>query len=282
MVNKQWIKNLELKYNENKLAHSFLLETDSLEDCLADLKNFIKKIICLNKYDENCSYQCNNCELIDKDNFPNLIIVRPDGKNIKKEQVINIKNKFNKNPIICKYNIYIIVESDKLNDSAANAMLKFIEEPDSSTICFLISNNILNIMPTIKSRCQIIKCFYNEKSDKLNYEQELLTILNYIEKKDYKFIMYKEILQNIIENKNEMYIFFENMLEIYKSIYKYNIGLIDKLENYKSFSFLTNNDINNLLSKIKIINDTMQKLSFNVNIELLMDKFIIEMGKLNG
>ncbi len=282
MTNNNWIKDLEKKYDENKLAHSFLLETDNIEICLEDLKKIIKKIDCPNEFNDNCQLKCNNCQLIDENIFPNLMIVRPDGNSIKKEQVLNIKSKFNKAPIMSKYNIYVLVEADKLNESAANAMLKFIEEPESPTICFLITNNVLNVLSTIKSRCQIIKCIYNKiENIEFKYEEELVEFLKNIENQNYQIVIYKNYIQNILEDKKELINFFENILDIYNNAYNFKLGITNEFINDNKFSFVLNNSINNLITKIRIINETIQKLAFNVNIELLVDKFLIEMGQLN-
>lgn len=47
--------------------------------------------------------------------------------------------------------------ADKMNESAANKFLKFLEEPPKKTIIFLLANKLENILPTILSRCQTIE-----------------------------------------------------------------------------------------------------------------------------
>ena len=63
--------------------------------------------------------------LIDSNNLPSLQIIEPVGKFIKKEQIVDLKNKFKYKPIYSKNNIYIIKNAEKLNTSSANTMLKF-------------------------------------------------------------------------------------------------------------------------------------------------------------
>jgi DNA polymerase-3 subunit delta' len=55
-----------------------------------------------------------------------------------------------------KYKIIIIWLPEKLNNSAANRLLKTIEEPQDKTLILLITENVSNILPTIKSRCQVL------------------------------------------------------------------------------------------------------------------------------
>lgn len=55
-----------------------------------------------------------------------------------------------------KYKIIIIWLPEKLNNSAANRLLKTIEEPQDKTLILLITENVSKILPTIKSRCQVL------------------------------------------------------------------------------------------------------------------------------
>ena len=49
------IKHIEKSYNENKLSHAFLVETNNFEKCLEDIKKIIKLINCKEKYAKKCS-----------------------------------------------------------------------------------------------------------------------------------------------------------------------------------------------------------------------------------
>ena len=48
-----------------------------------------------------------------------------------------------------------------MNQSASNVLLKFLEEPSDNIIGFLITNNLKLILPTIKSRCEVITINYD-------------------------------------------------------------------------------------------------------------------------
>lgn len=55
------------------------------------------------------------------------------------------------------HRVVIIDAADQLNEKAANALLKSIEEPPASTFILLICHNPLSILPTLRSRCRAIK-----------------------------------------------------------------------------------------------------------------------------
>lgn len=281
------LQELVKKHRENKLAHAYLLETNNVEYATNDIKELIKIINCNDEYKENCT-NCNLCNLINKDNLPSLKIIEPDGTSIKKTQVENLKLNFGTKPIYSKYNVYIIKNAEKLNLSSANSMLKFIEEPTEGIIGFFITSNKDVMIDTIKSRCQSLVLNYDNDNLKssLNitdeqYENYLMVIKSYLHNLN---------SSNIINNKKEVLAIFserkdiENILKIILEIYyQYFLKLLNK--NYQeeiTKIYELKLSITEITKKLQIISQTLEDLSYNVNIELLLDKFIIEMRDTNG
>lgn len=275
------------KYRENKLAHAYLIETNNIEKLLTDLKKLIKVLNCPDSYAEDCQ-KCNLCNLINLNNLPNLITIEPEGTSIKKSQIESLKNSFETKPIYSKYNIYIIKNAEKLNGSSANAMLKFVEEPTEGILGFFITDNKDIIIPTIKSRCQILVVNYPDDSiiTKLNITNEELTayltfINSYIENINSKtFINNKEFVLSKFSERKQIEIIFKLIFEIYQNLFLKSLNKTYNTElcqNYKidlNFSKIVN--ILNILAKF------LQDLSYNINIELLLDKFVIEMRNTGG
>jgi len=56
-------------------------------------------------------------------------------------------------PYSARWKVYIIGDADRLNDEAANCMLKSLEEPPRHTILVLLASDVSSILPTISSRC---------------------------------------------------------------------------------------------------------------------------------
>ena len=272
------------QYREKKLAHAYLIETNNSTRLLDDLKKLIKAINCPNEYKEHCQ-SCNLCNLITKDNLPSIITIEPEGASIKKNQIETLKLSFETKPIYSKYNVYIIKNAEKLNSSSANAMLKFVEEPTAGILGFFITNNKDVIIPTLKSRCQII--VVNNENDNLleklnisenelnNYKTLIQEYLKQIESNN--FINNKELILSKYKERTEIETMFKIIFEIYYNIFlkslskPYNNELIDNFEN--------DNQKEEIFSKLNIVSKILQELSYNVNIELLLDKFVLEMRK---
>ena len=273
MVVNERINELINVYHENKLAHAFLLETNDLNQCYNDVINFIKVINCPLEYADNCDKDCNLCTLIDSGNLPSLIVVSPVGQTIKKEQILSVMEKFSTKPLYSKYNMYIVNEADKLNGSSANTILKFLEEPEEGILGFFITNNVRNVLSTIRSRCQIVNCFYEEN---VNYFDD--EVLDYV--KIYLNSIYKnkdDLLYNKIEmismytERKEWENFFLNMFYYVKECMEGKRN--DIIELLKGF------DIIKYTNMILLIEKIIKMIKSNVNIDLLLDKFVIEMRK---
>jgi len=111
----------------------------------------------------NCSGEnrgednCNDCSRIESLTYPDLHVFDPEGKQIKIEQVREIIRNLSLKSFENKHKVFIIKEAESLTVEAANCLLKSLEEPPPGNFIILISSNIEKILPTILSRCLIIK-----------------------------------------------------------------------------------------------------------------------------
>ena len=283
------LENFVKYYHENKLSHAYLIETNNLENCFNDLLVVIKQIFCQNEFSEKCN-KCNICNLIEQNYLPSLIVISPNGMNIKKEQILDLKKQFSTVPIYTKENIYVIKNAEKLNGASANTMLKFLEEPEPNIIGFFITDNANNVISTIRSRCEVIRAIYksNELDSKTlisnEYKDYYDVVVKYLEKIEVEKkdgIMYnRDIVLNKFNERNDIKTIFKIILIIYEELLNKNLGLENNLdlEVLNKFSFLNYNEI---IQRIKMLIRYIEDIDSNVNIELLLDKFVIELGDYN-
>lgn len=269
-------------YRENKIAHAYLLETNNIDQCYKDLLNVIKKIFCQKEYQEKCE-ECNICNLIDQQFLPSLITISTEGPTIKKEQVLELKRNFSSIPVYTKENIYIIKEAEKLNDASANTMLKFLEEPEDHILGFFITTNANNVITTIKSRCEVMKVMYDEPGFSLNSVN--LEYLNMAKDYLYKLevekndsIMYnKSVLLNKFSERDEI----KNIFNIILYLYVENLNVLMGQASDYTLDYLKNYSKEFLIKRIDLVTEFLDNLKSNANIELLLDKFVIELGEDN-
>jgi len=277
------------KYRENKMAHAYLIETNNQDKCVDDLLEILKMINCNDEYCSNCQ-KCNICNLINLNNLPTLKIIEPDGNFIKKQQIIELKENFSSKPVYTKYNMYIIKNAHQLNSSSSNTMLKFLEEPDGQVIGFFITNNKDNLLLTIQSRCQTIKAIYDEnnetKDDMFYNENKIKIISEYLENIESgrktvilqnKKVIISELLENI-----KLLDLFKYILDIYKEALYYKKGFREKYIYNDNFSYIIKNNEEIILKKISLIMEYIDDIHYNLNTELLLDRFVIEMSGIDG
>lgn len=284
-MKREEIKNVILNsFHEKNNSHAFLLVTNNIDACLNDVNNIVKNINCLKNGEDNC--ECNVCNTIDKGSNPDYVVIRPDGKEIKKDQVLNLLDVFKTKPLINKYSIYTIVNADKLNDSSSNKILKFLEEPEENIVGFFITDKLQSIIPTIRSRCEVYNYRFGSNSllDLLDINEEefakcydiSLKITNLLND-NVKYLMMSETksiskydridIELIFKLIKKFYIIkYENITRDYYSDLEYAEQVLDAI---------ITDDINILAKRINIIDKILEDLNYNVNKDLVINKFFI-------
>jgi len=79
------------------------------------------------------------------------------ARNIKIDQVRSLQSLFTSQSSISPYRVVVIDAIDDLERSGANALLKNLEEPPNRTVFLLVSHTPERLLPTIRSRCQILR-----------------------------------------------------------------------------------------------------------------------------
>lgn len=151
----QYIKNA---VKQDKVSHAYILngERGSGKKMLAKL--FAQTLQCEKGGDEPC-YECHSCRQAISNNHPDIIRVSHEKPNT--ISVEDIRTQINEDiqikPYSGKYKIYIVPDADMMTVQAQNALLKTIEEPPSYAVIFLLTENAQSLLPTICSRCVMLK-----------------------------------------------------------------------------------------------------------------------------
>ena len=81
----------------NKLSHAYIIEVNDYDSDYLLVEAFVKLILCKNNVkkvsDLNCD-KCEICRLVDEGNYPDVLVVEPDGKEIKKGQLLDLQKEF--------------------------------------------------------------------------------------------------------------------------------------------------------------------------------------------
>jgi DNA polymerase-3 subunit delta' len=109
----------------------------------------------INIYD-SCG-ECISCKKIKKGIHPDVSFIYPEKKDIRINQMRVLKYQAQFKPMEGRWKVYIIDKAHMMNKESANSVLKLLEEPPDKVLIILIAQNKYGILPTIISRCQVIK-----------------------------------------------------------------------------------------------------------------------------
>lgn len=102
---------------------------------------------------------CRNCRLIEQQQHPDLFVIQAEdvGVKLKIEQIRAIQYNLSLAPYEADYRIAVFLRFDEASHQAMNALLKTLEEPPERVILLLTANNEEMLLPTISSRCEILR-----------------------------------------------------------------------------------------------------------------------------
>lgn len=242
----------------NRLNHAYIFEGVKGTKKAEVAKFFSQALLCKNIDDNaNPCLVCHDCERIDKETHTNVFIIRPDGQTIKKDQIKDIISEFSKTSLESGPRVNIIFEADKFNASSANSLLKTMEEPGENIYQIMITENLQSLLPTIRSRGEII---HFKELDRELIRQELQaegidgSYANPISR-------YTSDLQAAIKIAND-----DSMIALIDLV----IAIFDSFTNKKQSAIITF-----LESSIKVIGE-QSKAEFFLDLMIILQKDIIQ------
>ena len=98
--------------------------------------------------------KCINCTSTIDGSHADVELIRTEGLSIKVDEVRELITRTSWSPSVGNYRVVVIEDADRLTESAANALLKVIEEPGARTVWLLCAPTLTDVIPTIRSRCR--------------------------------------------------------------------------------------------------------------------------------
>ena len=97
---------------------------------------------------------CKDCNSVKTQGHPDVEIIRTEGLSMKVEEIRELLTRVAWAPSMSGWRVVVMEDADRLTESAANALLKSIEEPGTRTIWLLCAPTLHDVLPTIRSRCR--------------------------------------------------------------------------------------------------------------------------------
>jgi DNA polymerase-3 subunit delta' len=151
----QLFKEFNQILKSDRMNHAYLFSGDFASFDFA--LYLAKSRFCENLQDGLPCGECRECQLIAENEFSDVKIVKPSGQVIKTDTIRELMRDFSRSGFEGKSQVFIIQDCEKMHVNAANSLLKFIEEPQSSSYMILLTSDENKVLPTIKSRTQIFR-----------------------------------------------------------------------------------------------------------------------------
>ena len=149
---------LQKQIADNRMPHAILLEGPAGSGRRQFVDALCASLICEQQDGKPCGH-CKQCRLYISGNAPDLQIIEPadDSKAIRIDQVrqaIEFTRQTSNQTGVIKLVVFRPVEA--INVQAANSLLKTLEEPPGKTLIILVAESGRTLLPTIRSRCQVV------------------------------------------------------------------------------------------------------------------------------
>ena len=149
-IQRQFKKAIENKH----ISHGYIFEgSNGLGKKL--MAYHLAQILCCEKQQTEACGQCDACVQIETHNSPDILLIKPDGNSLKREQIDDIQKELMVKPFGHR-KIIIIEDADLMTTQAQNTFLKTLEEPPSYAVIIMLVANSHRLLPTILSRSQVI------------------------------------------------------------------------------------------------------------------------------
>ncbi len=166
------VKMLENSIARDRLAHAIIFEGDKGTGKKQTALFFAARLLCENPGEAPCG-SCTHCRRIINETHPNVRHISPAKQQILKDSIKALQYDFERTAVENGPKVYIIDQADTMNHYAANALLKFLEEPHPDIFGVLLTTNKQNLLSTIRSRSQILRFTSVPKNALINtLEQE--------------------------------------------------------------------------------------------------------------
>jgi DNA polymerase-3 subunit delta' len=144
--------------SRNHLPHALLISGSEGIGKLGFAKKIVNALLCTSPVDNQACQNCKSCKTYQANANPDFINIEllEDKQQISVDQIRKLSDFINYTRSYNAYRVVLINPVERMNKNAANSLLKSLEEPAENTVIILVATSLGNILPTIKSRCQLL------------------------------------------------------------------------------------------------------------------------------
>ncbi len=157
--------------SQDHLPHALLLVGADGTGKLDFAKKIATSLLCTAPVNNKACQNCQSCKTYHANANPDFMQIEllEDKQQISVDQIRQLSEFINYTRSFQGYRVIMINPIERMNQNAANSLLKSLEEPADNTVIILVATNLGKILPTIKSRCQLLTLTTPEKNQALSW-----------------------------------------------------------------------------------------------------------------
>jgi DNA polymerase-3 subunit delta' len=144
------VEDLDVEISSQEMTHAWVFTGPPGSGRSSAAIAFAQALVCPN----NGCGTCNACRSAVNGAHADVEIIRTEGLSIKIDEVRELLTRVAWAPSMGGWRVVVMEDADRLTESAANALLKAIEEPGNRTVWLLCAPTLHDVLPTIRSRCR--------------------------------------------------------------------------------------------------------------------------------
>lgn len=131
-------------------AHAYLLAGPLGSGMNEAARCFGAALVCA---DGGCG-RCSSCTRALRGRHPDVVELEPEGRTFMAGQAAGVIREAFASPVEARRKVIVLLEAERMNEPAANKLLKTLEEPPATTHFVLVTSSPADLLPTVRSRCQ--------------------------------------------------------------------------------------------------------------------------------
>ncbi|MDA8693957.1 DNA polymerase III subunit delta' [Pseudomonadales bacterium] len=164
-------EHLSLAYQEQRLPHALIFVGPQYVEKTHFAREFAQFLLCTSPVDGVACSKCKSCQLCMAGSHPDWLNIEPEEprKVLRVDTIRQVQARLQQTAQQGGNKVCVISPAEQMNENAANALLKILEEPPANTYFLLVAHHASEILPTIISRCQRLSFAIPPRQEIINW-----------------------------------------------------------------------------------------------------------------
>jgi DNA polymerase III subunit delta' len=150
------VQTLRAALDSGQIAHAWLLTGPPGVGVIEVARAFAAALNCDNTTGSSADGTCPSCRRVLRGVHPDVHVIEAEGEVLRVEEVRAAREEAWRSRQEGRAAVFILDEADRMNDAAANALLKVLEEPPPNVVFILVARGTAALLDTITSRSRVV------------------------------------------------------------------------------------------------------------------------------